>query len=581
MKHKQKGTVSRLLSHCLRYRGVMLLSVLCAVLSVPLGLLGPIFIGRAIDAILGVGRVAFDVVAKNLVYLLVSILLSCLLQWLLQYCTRLVSAKVSQDMRQQAFRKISRAPIARIDRAAQGDLVSRLVNDAEAVSEGVLQALTQLIPGIVTIVATIALMFSLHAGIALLVVVLTPVSVLFAQFVASRTGHNFRRQSASQGELSGLVNETLSNQGLVRAFCAEQQAQQQFEQASAEYQTAYFKATFYSSIVNPGTRLINGLVYAAVGVCGVLLVLRGGITIGGVSVFLTYANQYTKPFNEVSAVLTQIQAAFAGAARLFVCMDWDEEQPDAQTAKPLAQCRGKVDANAVAFSYHKSRPLIRDFTMHVSPGMKIALVGPTGCGKTTIINLLMRFYEIDAGEIRVDDTEIRDLTRDSLRKTYGMVLQDSWLKGESVAKNIAYARPDAPREEIEQAARAAYAHGFISRLPQGYDTVLQNGGDSLSEGQKQLLCIARIMLARPDMLILDEATSNIDTRTEMRIQKALTALMQGHTSFIVAHRLSTIENADVILVMREGEIIEQGTHAELLAQKGFYETLYRSQFALT
>lgn len=579
MKNKQKGTISRLLSHCLHYRGVMLSAVLCAVVSVPLGLLGPIYIGRAIDAILGTGNVDFEIVLRNLLFLLVSILLSCLLQWVMQYCTRQVSAKVAQDMRQAAFRKISRAPIVQIDRTAQGDLVSRLVNDAEAVSEGVLQALTQLIPGIVTIVATIVLMFSLHVGIALLVVILTPVSMLFAQFIASRTGHNFRKQSASQGELSSLVNETVSNQALMRAFCAERQMQKSFEQASAEFQTAYYKATFYSSIVNPGTRLINAMVYAAVGVCGVLSVLRGGITVGGVSVFLTYANQYTKPFNEVSAVLTQIQAAFAGAARLFECMDWEEEQTDAREAKPLGQCTGKVDANAVAFSYHKSRPLIRDFEMHAKPGMKIALVGPTGCGKTTIINLLMRFYEIDAGKIQVDDAEIHQITRDSLRRTYGMVLQDSWLKGTNVAKNIAYARPDATRAEVEQAARAAYAHGFISRLPQGYDTVLQNGGDSLSEGQKQLLCIARIILARPDMLILDEATSNIDTRTEMRIQKALGTLMEGHTSFIVAHRLSTIENADVILVMRDGEIIEQGTHEMLLEQKGFYETLYRSQFA--
>lgn len=574
----KNSTFSRLISLCMNYIKDIVIAILSSLVSVPLALFGPIFIGRAIDVILGEGLVNFEVVKKNIGLLILTIAISSLLQWVMQVSTRKVSANVARDMRQSAFEKINSAPISRIDNSSQGDLVSRLVNDADAVSEGVLQALTQLIPGIVTIIATIVLMFSLNWVIALVVVILTPISVFFAKFVSNRTGHNFKKQSIAQGELSSIVNETVSNQNLMRAFCAEEKMQEQFEASSEAFRDANFKATFYSSVVNPGTRFVNAIVYGVVGVCGILFVINGEITIGGVSVFLSYANQYTKPFNEVSAVLTQIQAAFAGATRLFECIDFESEPKDLEKAHIIKEAKGKVDIYNMDFSYDKNVKLIQDFELHAKPGMKIALVGPTGCGKTTIINLLMRFYEIDVGEICVDDENIENITRNSLRTTYGMVLQDSWLKEATVAENIAYARTNASREEVIEAAKSAYAHNFILKLPKGYDTVLKNNAENLSEGQRQLLCIARIILSKPQMLILDEATSNIDTRTEMLIQQALTKLMQGHTSFIVAHRLSTIENADLILVMKDGKIIEKGTHTELLKENGFYNNLYNSQF---
>lgn len=578
---KNQGTVNRMLFYLKRYKLSMSIAIIGALGSVPLALLGPIYIGHAVDAIIGVGNVNFEEVIKNLVKLTVTIVLSGFLQWIMQWCTRSVSAKMAQQMRQEAFDKINASPLKNIDTTPHGDLVSRLVNDSDAVSEGVMQALTQLIPGIVTILMTIVMMLTLNIGIALIVIILTPLSLLFARFIAKRTSSNFRAQSVAQGKVSSIVNESITNEKLVRAFCAEEQKAEEFAKASEELFESNFKATFYSSVANPGTRFVNALVYAVVGVFGSILAINGGITVGGVSVFLTYANQYTKPFNQVSAVLTQIQGAIASAARLFKVIDWDIETPDLPDSISIDKCSGEVSASGVYFSYRKNEPLIRDFNLIAKPGMRIALVGPTGCGKTTIINLLMRFYEIDSGKISVDETSISAIKKDSLRGLYGMVLQETWLKRGTVKENIAYANPDATDDEIITASKNAYVHGFIKRLPHGYNTIIESGGTNLSAGQKQLLCIARIMLAKPDMLILDEATSNIDTRTEMLIQKALEKLMTGHTSFIVAHRLSTIENADLILVMRDGEIIESGTHKQLLSKKGFYEGLYKSQFAIT
>lgn len=571
-------TVSRMVQYILRYKKLMAGAVAGALLSVPLGLLGPVLVGRAVDGIIGQGYVDFALVLQTLVLLGVSAGGAALLQWLMLVCTRKISANAAQDMRREAFENLSKVPLARIDTHRHGDIVSRLVNDADAVSEGFLQALSQLVPGIVTIVATIIVMLLLNVPIALVVIVATPLSIVFARFVASRTSKMFRAQTQAQGLMSGYINEIVNNQSLVRSMGSEKLAEQAFAGLADEYYDANFKATFYSSVSNPGTRFVNALVYSAVGVFGAFYAMAGHITIGGLSVFLSYANQYTKPFNEVTSVLTQMQSAVASAERLFEVMDWQPQPADAEGAIAPAHCEGKVLAQDVYFAYTPSRPLIRGFDLHVKPGQRIALVGPTGCGKTTLINLLMRFYEVDSGEISVDGVPIQGMQRNALRRLYGMVLQETWLKMATVRENIAYACPSATQQEVEQAAKAAYAHSFIKRLPQGYDTVITPGGGNLSAGQKQLLCIARIMLAKPDMLILDEATSSIDTRTEMRIQKALERLMVGHTSFIVAHRLSTIQNADSIVVMNAGRIVEKGTHQQLLQANGFYAKLYASQF---
>lgn len=555
-------------------------AIACAVLYVPLLLLGPIFIGRAIDGIVGAGQVDFNVVGRNLLLLAATAGAAALLQWLMLVCARQVSAAAAQELRRQAFNAINQSPLSRIDTHPHGDLVSRLVNDADAVGEGLLQAVNQLLPGAVTILATIIMMLGLNIPIALVVIVITPISVLFARFIAGRTSRYFHRQSAAQGAMSAQVMETVNAQALVRAYGAEQQTTDVFEALSGEYHHTNFKATFYSSISNPSTRFINALVYSAVGLSGTLLAVAGGITVGGISTFLSYANQYTKPFNEVSAVLTQMQAAAASAVRLFEVIDWPPEQPDAPDSAWPDASRGEVTAKQVYFSYLPDKPLIQDFNLQTTSGQRIALVGPTGCGKTTIINLLMRFYEVDKGRIEVDGCPSTHVARNALRGLYGMVLQDTWLKKATVRDNIRYSHPGATQQEVEAAAKMALAHRFIMRLPNGYDTILETGGDNLSAGQQQLLCIARLMLAKPDMLILDEATSSIDTRTEMLIQRALEKLMEGHTSFIVAHRLSTIKSADRILVMDSGRIIEQGTHRQLLEQNGFYAQLYQSQFAV-
>lgn len=574
----KKSTIKRLISYLKNHKLLLLGSFVGSLFYVPLGLLAPIFIGRAIDGIVGKGDVNFTIVWTNLIFLLITMAFSAFFQWLTQVFTRNISAYVAQQMRQQAFQQLERVPLSRIDSQSHGDIVSRLINDTDAVSEGLLQALTQLFPSLVTIVTTVILMLTLNVGISIAVIVITPVSILFAKFVSGRVGGKFREQTTAQGAISGYVNEMVTNQNVLYAFDYAEASEAEFEKLNQTHFTANFKATLYASIINPGTRFINSLVYAAVGVFGGLLAISGGITIGGISAFLAYANQYTKPFNDISAVFAQLQAAIASSERLFEVIDWPAEPKDPDNALAPLHAVGTVQAQDVYFSYTPQRPLIQEFCMDVKPGQRIALVGPTGCGKTTLINLLMRFYDIDSGTITVDGNSIRNIQRSSLRGLYGMVLQETWLKQATVKENIAYARPDATMDEIISAAKAAYAHSFIKRLPQGYDTIIQTGGGNLSAGQKQLLCIARIMLAKPDMLILDEATSSIDTRTEMLIQKALEKLMKGHTSFIVAHRLSTIQNADCILVMNAGRVIERGTHEELLAQNGFYANLYNSQF---
>lgn len=576
----QKNTVRRLVGYVMPYKMNLLLSILGALIHVICTLLIPVIIGKAIDYIIGVGQVDFASVRFLLILLALSAIGAAVFQRIMLVCTRNISALAAQKIRQDAFESINISPLKTIDTHSHGDIVSRLVNDADAISEGLLQALTQLFPGVVTIIATIALMLMLNVGIALLVIFATPLSIIFARFIGSRTVRFFLEQSVAQGRMGGYVNEMISNRTLVASLGYEKTSEEEFNSINDEYYEGNFKATFYSSISNPGTRFVNALVYAAVGLLGALTAIGGGITVGSLSAFLSYANQYTKPFNEITSVLTQIQAAFASAKRLFEIVDWEHEHEDASNEVDPQTCEGMVKVQNVFFSYTKDNPLIHDLNLEARPGMHFALVGPTGCGKTTLINLLMRFYDIDSGEISIDGIPIREIKRSSLRGLYGMVLQDSWLKQATVRENIAYGRPDADIREIKEAAKLAYAHNFIMRLPKGYDTVLQSGGGNLSEGQKQLISIARIMLAKPKMLILDEATSSIDTRTEMLIQRALEKLMEGRTSFIVAHRLSTIQNADCILLMQAGRVVERGTHKELLEQNGFYARLYNSQFSI-
>lgn len=572
----------QVIRHILRYlkpyRPTLLAAFAAALCSVPLGLLAPVLIGRAVDAAVGPGDVDFSTIIQSLGLLLTTVCASALFSWGMQWLARKVSAQAAQDMRRDAYDRLNVVPLSRLDTHKHGDLVNRLVVDADIVSEGLLQALAQLLPGIVTILATIVVMCILNLWIALVVILVTPLSILFARFVGVRTSAFFHKQSNDQGRLSSYINEMVGNQPLVQALGFEEKAAEEFAGLASSYYESNFKATFYSSIINPGTRFVNAIVYAAVAVFGALYAIAGGITVGGLSAFLTYANQYTKPFNEVTAVLTQMQSAIASARRMLEITGWEAERSDPEGAVRLTAVEGHVAAERVCFSYVKDRPLIRDFTMDAKPGQRIALVGPTGCGKTTLINLLMRFYEIDSGEISVDGVPIDYIQKDSLRGCYGMVLQDTWLKQASVRENIAYARPAASMAEVVEAAKTALAHNFIMRLPEGYDTVLEEGGSNLSAGQRQLLCIARIVLAKPDMLILDEATSSIDTRTEIAIGRAMDALMAGHTSFVVAHRLSTIQNADQILVMEDGRIVERGTHDALLEKGGFYARLFKSQF---
>lgn len=577
----RKETLARLLRFAKPYRWYLLAALVSAVLSVSLTLYAPVLIGRGIDQIIAPGKVYFDNLLPILIELGIVAVLAAIFQWLLTLCTNIVTYKTVRDLRSAAFEHMEELPLSNIDSRPHGDIISRIINDIDSVSDGLLQGFSQLFTGIITIAITLVYMLAINFKVGLVVVVITPLSLFVASFIAKHSFDMFRRQSAIKGQLSGCIEELVGNQKVVKAFSYEERAQQQFDRINHQLYDVGVKAQFYSSLTNPCTRFVNGVVYAAVAIVGALSCIAGGFSVGALSSFLTYANQYTKPFNEISGVITELQTAIASAKRVFDIIDEPVQQPDEPDAAHPTGCEGQIEIDRVSFSYEKSHPLIRDFHLQVKPGQRIALVGPTGCGKTTMINLLMRFYDVDAGEIRVDGQPIKKIGRDSLRSLYGMVLQDTWMFKGSVRDNIAYGKPDATDEEVVAAAKAAHAHSFIMRLPQGYDTVLAEDGGNISQGQKQLLCIARAMLTKPSMLILDEATSSIDTRTEIKIQQAFAQMMEGHTSFVVAHRLSTIREADCILVMKDGQIIEQGTHQQLLEKKGFYHQLYNSQFIQT
>ena len=552
-------------------------SLVCAAVSVAAQLLVPILCGDAIDAMIGLRRVDFAIVARAALAIAVSTAITAAAQWVLAACNNRIAFRVSQDLRRKAMEKLQHLPLSYLDAHPAGDLVSRMIADVDTFSDGLLLGFTQFFSGVLTIAGTLLLMAVLHLGVTAVVVLLTPLSLFAAGFITRRTYRYFRDQTAIRGEQTALVEEQIQGQRVVQAFGHEAESLRAFDDVNDRLRDASVKAVFFSSLTNPVTRFVNSVVYAAVGLTGALLAMGGGITVGQLSVFLSYANQYAKPFNEISGVVTELQNAMACIQRVFDLLDEPDQVPDAPNAAEL-QPDGRVSLSHVAFSYTPERPLIENFNLDVAPGQRIAIVGPTGCGKTTLINLLLRFYDVDAGSIAAAGRDIRTVTRASLRRSYGMVLQDTWLRAGTIRENIAYGKPSASEEEIVAAARAAHAHSFIRRLPQGYDTVIAEDGGNLSLGQKQLLCIARVMLCLPPMLILDEATSSIDTRTEVKIQKAFAAMMQGRTSFIVAHRLSTIREADVILVMRDGKIVEQGNHQSLLQKGGFYATLYNSQF---
>lgn len=573
-----KQVIKRLLKFTKPYIGYLIMALICALFSVTFTLLGPVLIGKGIDLIIGPNNVDFNGILKIIVILMATIILGALFQWLMSLCTNIITQKTVKDLRIASFNKINEVPLRYIDSNPHGDIINRVVSDIDLISDGLLQGFTQLFTGIVTIIGTLLFMLSINVSIALVVVLVTPLSLFVASFIAKKSHNSFKVQSATRGELSGYIEEILGNQKVVKAFSYEDEAEEKFKEINARLYESGVKSQFYSSLTNPSTRFVNGIVYAAVGVIGALLAIKGKLTIGDISCFLSYANQYTKPFNEISGVVTELQTAFASAKRVFNLLDELPETPEDKDAISLVKADGYLEINNVNFSYSENKKLIENLNLKVKPGNRIAIVGPTGCGKTTIINLLMRFYDVTSGEIKVDNTNITHLTRESLRRNFGMVLQDTWLYSGTVKENIAYGKVDATDEEIIEAAKAAHAHNFIMRLPNGYDTLINDDGSNISQGQKQLLCIARVMLTKPPMLILDEATSNIDTRTEIYIQKAFDKMMEGRTSFIVAHRLSTIKEADLILVMNAGKIIEQGKHEELLAANGFYANLYNSQF---
>ncbi len=577
---KRKSTLKRVLCYIEGYRLYLLTSILLAVLTVALTLYAPILTGNAIDYMIGKGAVDFAALLKLLTKLGVIIGATSVFQWLMNLCNNHITYKVVMDVRTEAFDHMQDLPLSYIDSHPQGDIVSRLIADIDQFSDGLLMGFTQLFTGVMTILGTLLFMLSVNVGITLVVVCITPLSLLVASFIARRTHSMFKLQSETRGELTGLIDEMVGNQKVVKAFGHEEEAIAQFDEINRQLQKHSLRAIFYSSITNPATRFVNSMVYAGVGVAGAFAAIRGALSVGQLSCFLSYANQYTKPFNEISGVVTELQNALACAERVFDFIDQEPMSAEPVDGPHIEKAEGSVDLENVQFSYTKDRELIKNLNLHVKPGQRIAIVGPTGCGKSTLINLLMRFYDVDAGCISVDGTPIQKLTRENLRQQYGMVLQETWLKSATVRENISYGKPDATEEEIIEAAKASHAHSFIRRLPKGYDTVLSEDGGSLSQGQKQLLCIARVMLCLPPMLILDEATSSIDTRTELKIQNAFAKMMEGRTSFIVAHRLSTIREADVILVMRDGQIIEQGTHESLLAAKGFYAELYNSQWAV-
>ncbi|MEY8352355.1 ABC transporter ATP-binding protein [Lachnospiraceae bacterium 54-53] len=579
--NKQKSAMKRILSSIGRYKWGVIASLFCAFATVILTLYIPILTGRAIDCIVGAGAVDFGGMWRILIQMGVIAAATAAAQWLMSHINNLITYRVVKDIRTQAFNKLEILPLKYVDSHSHGDIISRIIADIDQFSDGLLMGFTQLFTGVLTILGTLLFMFFINPAIAAVVVLVTPVSLFVASFIARRTFIMFKMQSQTRGKLTSLIEEMLGNQKVVQAFGHEREVQEKFEDINEKLRVWSLKATFFSSITNPATRFVNSLVYASVGIAGAFAAIKGLLTVGQLASFLSYANQYTKPFNEISGVITELQNALASAARVFELIDEEPQIPDASDARVLSGARGEVLLEHVDFSYNQEVPLIQDMNLTVRPGQRIAIVGPTGCGKSTVINLLMRFYDVNSGSIRVDGTDVRQITRQSLRTSYGMVLQETWLKAGTIRENIAYGRPDASEEEIVLAAKEAHAHSFIKRMPKGYDTVITEDGGNLSQGQKQLLCIARVMLCLPPMLILDEATSSIDTRTEIRIQKAFAKMMEGRTSFIVAHRLSTIKEADVILVMREGHIIEQGTHESLLLMNGFYAQLYNSQFAVS
>ena len=583
-KEKRQGqlaTLKKVLHYMKHYIPLLVLSIILATVSVALTLYFPIITGKAIDLILAKGKVDFDGIIALAKQGVIVILITAVAQWVMNMANNRMTYSIVRDIRKDAFDKIEKLPFSYIDSHSHGDMVSRIIADVDTFADGLLMGFTQLFTGVATIVGTLLFMLSINIKITLVVVILTPLSLLVASFIAKRTYSMFRLQSKTRGEQTALIEEMIGNQKVVQAFNHEDEALEEFDEINERLQKYSLRATFFSSIVNPSTRFINSIVYAAVGITGAFaVILTGGVfTVGNLSCFLSYANQYTKPFNEISGVVTELQNALACAARIFELIEEPSEIPDDADAYVLKEADGTVDIDNVYFSYVPEQHLIEDFNLHVKPGQRIAIVGPTGCGKTTLINLLMRFYDTNSGKIEVSGHDIMHMTRQSLRANYGMVLQETWLKKGTIRDNICMGKPDATEEEMIAAAKASHAHSFIKRLPKGYDTMITEDGGNLSQGQKQLLCITRVMLCLPPMLILDEATSSIDTRTEIRIQKAFLTMMQGRTSFIVAHRLSTIREADVILVMKDGKIIEQGNHETLLAQNGFYAKLYNSQFA--
>lgn len=573
-----KGTLKKVIHYIDRYKYYLIFSMLLALVSVALTLYAPILVGDAIDCIIGTGNVDFPKITAILIKLGVIIGITAVVQWIMNVCNNKIAYNVSRDLRQRAFEKIETLPCSYLDSHSNGDIVSRVINDVDQLSDGLLMGFTQFFTGVVTILGTIGFMLSINVWITLVVVLVTPLSFFIARFIAVKTYKMFFLQSETRGEQTAFIDEMISNQKIAEAYNMDSENLEKFDVINDKFANYSLRATFFSSITNPATRFVNSIVYAAVALFGALLAVNGGITVGIISCFLSYANQYTKPFNEISSVVTELQNALACAARVFELIEEESVKPDSENAVEIKNPQGKVKIENMDFSYSPEKPLIENLNLDVKPGMTVAIVGPTGCGKTTFINLLMRFYDCTAGAIYLDGNNIQEIKRKSVRENIGMVLQDTWLKSGTIAENIKLAKPDATDEEIINAAKASHSHSFIKRLPDGYNTYIGEDGGSLSQGQRQLLCITRLMLSPPPILILDEATSSIDTRTEIKIQKAFNTLMEGRTTFVVAHRLSTIQNADLILVMNEGKIIEQGTHSQLFEKKGFYYNLYNSQF---
>ena len=577
----KKSSTKRLLSYITVHNKLLIISLLTAIINVFFTLLNPILIGDAIDFIIGKGNVDFQGILKIIGVLILSIILASLSQWIMTRCTNVITYKTVQSLREDVFNKINKVPLKYIDSHSHGDIMSRIINDIDQISTGLIQGFSQLFTGIITILGTLGIMIAINFKIALVVVLMTPLSLFVGGFIAKHSKAMFTEQSKIRGEITGYIQEMVGNQKLVKAFSYENNSQEKFEEINSRLYTSGVKSQFFSSLTNPCTRFVNGIVYATVGIISAISAINGNISIGKISSFLNYANQYTKPFNEISSVITELQSALASAERVFEVLDEEDEVLDKENAIDLKECNGNIEIKDVSFSFNPNVKLIENFNLSVKKGEKIAIVGPTGCGKTTLINLLMRFYNIDSGEIFISGYNINDITRKSSRAMFGMVLQETWLYSGTIKENIAYGKPDATDEEIIEAAKMAHAHEFITKLPNGYDTKISGDGNNISQGQKQLLCIARIMLTKPPMLILDEATSSIDTRTEIFIQNAFNKMMEGRTSFFVAHSLSTIKEADLILVMNKGHIIEQGTHEELIKKKGFYSNLYNSQFSVS